>query len=172
METNDKGFFPIQQEHKCQCEFAQNETMIHCKRHGVMKTRHLHSLCKHDKSYFNAWENGVGPNQSLTPRHRIEDPAFQEEMKMSSKTLENEEQKFEEDNKGFFLGDPEIPNESRGLGDTVAKITKVTGIKKIVKGAFGAMDKDCGCSERQSKLNKLFPYKNSSKPKKTKGFFE
>ena len=34
------------------------------------------------------------------------------------------------------------------------------------------MDKDCGCSERQSKLNKLFPYKNSGKPKKTKGFFE
>jgi hypothetical protein len=40
----------------------------------------------------------------------------------------------------------------KGLGDTVAKITEVTGIKKIVG--------DCeGCEKRQAKLNKLFPFK-------------
>ena len=45
---------------------------------------------------------------------------------------------------------------SKGLGDTIAKITKATGIQKIVKKAVG---NDCGCNERQELLNKKFPYK-------------
>lgn len=45
---------------------------------------------------------------------------------------------------------------SRGLGDTVAKFTEATGIDKVVKFVAG---EDCGCKERQEKLNKLFPYK-------------
>lgn len=45
---------------------------------------------------------------------------------------------------------------SKGLGDTVAKITKATGIKKAVKFIAG---EDCGCDQRQERLNKLFPYK-------------
>ena len=45
---------------------------------------------------------------------------------------------------------------SQGLGDTIAKVTKATGIEKLVKFALG---EDCGCAERQEKLNKLFPYK-------------
>lgn len=44
---------------------------------------------------------------------------------------------------------------SKGLGDTIAKITEATGIKAVVK--FIAGD-DCGCDERQEYLNKLFPY--------------
>ncbi len=44
----------------------------------------------------------------------------------------------------------------KGLGDTIESITKATGIKKLVKWAFG---EDCGCSERQEKLNQMFPYK-------------
>lgn len=43
---------------------------------------------------------------------------------------------------------------SKGLGDTVEKITKATGIKKAVKWIAGD---DCGCDERKDKLNKLFP---------------
>ena len=71
------------------------------------------------------------------------------------------------------MNDYRIPSESRGLGDTIAKITKVTGIKKAVDTVFNAINKDCGCTERQSKLNKMFPYgKGSRVPKKTKGFFE
>ena len=71
------------------------------------------------------------------------------------------------------MGDLEIPSNSRGLGDTVAKITKATGIKKVTDVVFGALNKDCGCKERQSKLNKLFPYKKEeAKKRKTKGFFE
>lgn len=43
---------------------------------------------------------------------------------------------------------------SKGLGDTVEKITEATGIKKVVE----AITDDCGCQERKDKLNKLFPY--------------
>ena len=51
-------------------------------------------------------------------------------------------------------------NKSKGLGDTVAKITKATGIKKVVDTVAKAVDKDCGCNKRQDTLNRLFPYNN------------
>ena len=39
---------------------------------------------------------------------------------------------------------------SRGLGDTVAKVTKAIGVKP------------CGrCQKRQQKLNEMFPYKDN-----------
>jgi len=44
---------------------------------------------------------------------------------------------------------------AEGLGDTVAQITKATGIDKLVKFIAG---EDCGCDARKEKLNKLFPY--------------
>ena len=50
---------------------------------------------------------------------------------------------------------------SKGLGDTVAKITNFLYIDiladKIAK-LFGY--KDCGCDRRRKKLNKLVTYKN------------
>jgi len=39
---------------------------------------------------------------------------------------------------------------SRGLGDSVEKFTKATGIK--------ATGKPCGCSQRRDSLNRMFPY--------------
>jgi len=54
----------------------------------------------------------------------------------------------------------ENKNKSKGLGDTVAKITKVTGIKKVVDTVSKATGKDCGCGKRQDTLNRLFPYNN------------
>ncbi len=48
---------------------------------------------------------------------------------------------------------------SRGLGDTIAKFTKATGIKYIVDKISEATNTNCGCSERQEKLNKILPYK-------------
>lgn len=45
---------------------------------------------------------------------------------------------------------------SLGLGDTIAKVTKATGIDKLVKFIAG---EDCGCEQRKEKLNKLFRYK-------------
>ena len=48
---------------------------------------------------------------------------------------------------------------SKGLGDTIEKITKATGIKKATDYIFDKLGIDCGCDERKEKLNKLFPYK-------------
>lgn len=45
---------------------------------------------------------------------------------------------------------------SEGLGDTIDKITTVTGIKAAVKAVAGD---DCGCEERRKRLNDMFPYK-------------
>ena len=46
--------------------------------------------------------------------------------------------------------------ESVGLGDSIEKITKATGIKKITEFFFG---KDCKCEERKEALNRQFRYK-------------
>ena len=45
---------------------------------------------------------------------------------------------------------------SKGLGDTVEKITKATGIEKVVKFIAG---EDWGCDKRKDIVNNLFPYK-------------
>ena len=50
---------------------------------------------------------------------------------------------------------------SKGLGDTVEKITKATGIKKATNYIFDKLGMDCGCEKRKERLNSLFPY---SKP--------
>jgi len=49
---------------------------------------------------------------------------------------------------------------SRGLGDSIAKFTKATGIEKAVKTVVKAVtgDEDCGCPQRQDTLNRVFPY--------------
>ena len=44
---------------------------------------------------------------------------------------------------------------SKGIGDTISKITKATGIDKVAKKILG---EDCGCEERKKKLNQMFPY--------------
>jgi hypothetical protein len=44
---------------------------------------------------------------------------------------------------------------SKGLGDSVEKILKATGIDKVAKKVLGD---DCGCEERKKKLNQMFPY--------------
>lgn len=42
-----------------------------------------------------------------------------------------------------------------GLGDVVEKVTKATGIKKVVK----AITNDCGCDERKKRWNAKYPMK-------------
>ncbi len=46
----------------------------------------------------------------------------------------------------------------KGLGDTIEKITKVTGIKTVVEKVSKATGKSCGCQARKEKLNKKYPY--------------
>jgi len=53
----------------------------------------------------------------------------------------------------------ENKNKSKGLGDTVEKFTKMTGIKKLVEVIEEETGGGCGCNERKDKLNKIFPYK-------------
>jgi len=48
--------------------------------------------------------------------------------------------------------------QSKGLGDTVEKITTVTGIKAAVKIFTDITGVDCNCDKRKETLNKLFPY--------------
>ena len=50
---------------------------------------------------------------------------------------------------------------SRGLGDSIEKITKATGIKKVVDKVSKATGNDCGCRDRRDTLNRMFPYKNN-----------
>jgi|TARA_R100001510_G_scaffold25343_1_gene22222 hypothetical protein len=53
-----------------------------------------------------------------------------------------------------------LNNKSRGLGDTIAKVTKATGIDKLANNMAKAMGKeDCGCGQRRDTLNRAFPYK-------------
>ena len=48
-------------------------------------------------------------------------------------------------------------NKSKGLGDSIEKALKATGIDKVAKKILGD---DCGCEERKKKLNQMFPYNN------------
>tara|TARA_R110000765_G_scaffold389838_1_gene482456 strand:+ start:562 stop:741 length:180 start_codon:yes stop_codon:yes gene_type:complete len=47
---------------------------------------------------------------------------------------------------------------SRGLGDTIQKFTKATGIKKVVDTVVKATGGGCGCNKRKDALNRAFPY--------------
>lgn len=48
---------------------------------------------------------------------------------------------------------------SKGLGDTIEKFTKATGIKKAVDAVVVVTGKPCGCEKRKDTLNRMFPYK-------------
>ena len=49
---------------------------------------------------------------------------------------------------------------SKGLGDSIEKFTKFTGIKTLAHlAASFTKKKDCGCNKRKAWLNKQFPYK-------------
>lgn len=61
-----------------------------------------------------------------------------------------------------------INTSSKGLGDTIAKITSATKLDKLAeKIAEVAGAEDCGCDKRREKLNRMFPY---SKPIEKPGF--
>tara|TARA_R110000796_G_scaffold242440_2_gene364512 strand:+ start:225 stop:602 length:378 start_codon:yes stop_codon:yes gene_type:complete len=46
----------------------------------------------------------------------------------------------------------------KGLGDTVERFTKATGIKNLVEKISEFTGKDCGCKKRKNLLNKMFSY--------------
>jgi len=63
-------------------------------------------------------------------------------------------------NKLMKQRDQKIAGRSAGLGDSIAKITKATGLDKLAKKMANAVGKaDCGCDDRRDSLNRTFPYK-------------
>tara|TARA_R100000988_G_scaffold103455_1_gene82868 strand:- start:1311 stop:1532 length:222 start_codon:yes stop_codon:yes gene_type:complete len=60
-------------------------------------------------------------------------------------------------------GYPKPTQRDRGLGDTVERVTKATGIHSLVEKYKQATGKDCGCGKRKKTLNDLFPYGNANK---------
>ena len=52
---------------------------------------------------------------------------------------------------------------SRGLGDSIEKFTKATGIKTMVDRVSQGLNIPCGCEGRRDALNILFPYKNKKR---------
>lgn len=50
----------------------------------------------------------------------------------------------------------EVREHAKGLGDSLEKVFKKTGIDKVAKWVLG---EDCGCDKRKEKLNKIFPYR-------------
>jgi hypothetical protein len=48
---------------------------------------------------------------------------------------------------------------SQGLGDSIEKFTKATGIKTFVDKVSDGLNITCGCQGRKEKLNEVFPYK-------------
>jgi hypothetical protein len=56
-----------------------------------------------------------------------------------------------------------INQPDQGLGDTVARFTKVTRIDRLAKKIAQAVGaKDCGCDKRKELLNEIFPYKKEA----------
>ena len=51
-----------------------------------------------------------------------------------------------------------VIRKSRGLGDSIEKFTRATGIKKVVDTVAQATNSDCGCKNRRDSLNRMFPY--------------
>jgi len=52
---------------------------------------------------------------------------------------------------------------SKGLGDTLEKFTKFTGIRSLAKLTTGFVGiGDCGCNKRKAWLNKQVPYKQNT----------
>jgi len=49
---------------------------------------------------------------------------------------------------------------SKGLGDSIEKITKATGIKTMTDIISKGLNDPCGCEGRRDALNTIFPYKN------------
>lgn len=53
-----------------------------------------------------------------------------------------------------------VGQSSQGLGDTITKITKATGVRKIVNKLSEVTGIPCGCEKRRELLNNWWPYRH------------
>ena len=61
--------------------------------------------------------------------------------------------------------DGDVNMKSRGLGDSIHKFTKATGIKSVVDRVSQGLNIPCGCEARREALNNMVPYNKSFKMK-------
>lgn len=47
---------------------------------------------------------------------------------------------------------------SRGLGDTIERFTRITGVKAVTEGVAKMRGKPCSCGKRRAALNQAVPY--------------
>ena len=73
-------------------------------------------------------------------------------------TQDKRKKEYKEYKKNF---DKAHEKDSKGLGDDIAKVTKATGIDKLVKWVLG---EDCGCKERREEANREHPYRQFECP--------
>jgi len=59
-----------------------------------------------------------------------------------------------------YKKNPEIKR-SRGLGDTIQRVAKRTGVYDLIKSMSEMAGIDCGCEDRKDVMNKIFPYKHT-----------
>lgn len=58
--------------------------------------------------------------------------------------------------------------ESKGLGDTIAKVTHALGLDVVAEKVAAALgQEDCGCNRRRETLNELFPYDSKKEENKS-----
>ena len=146
---------------QCQCQFPDGQNTIFCERHQCTKTKSLHNLCKFREDYYQLWESGEGPMQSVKTFASQQRTKSEPEPPKLVQTTGFFKEEAEEDSKSS-------ESESQGIGDTIAKIARATGVKAAIDAVGEATGRDCGCQKRQDALNEMFPYKQ----KKTKGFFK
>jgi hypothetical protein len=60
-------------------------------------------------------------------------------------------------------GLPTMPSE--GVGDTLKKVADATGLSHLARLYERATGRPCGCAQRQTKLNEMFPYDRRSTPR-------
>lgn len=58
-----------------------------------------------------------------------------------------------------FVSVMKLSEKSKGFGDTVAKVTQLTGIKSVAKAISKKTGRDCGCDKRRDSLNRVIPYR-------------
>lgn len=58
---------------------------------------------------------------------------------------------------------------SRGIGDTVARVARVTGVAAVARTVERVTGKPCGCAERRRRLNEAVPFGESPSAAKVDG---
>ena len=56
----------------------------------------------------------------------------------------------------------------KGLGDSIHRFTKATGIKSVVDRVSEGLNIPCGCEARREALNRMVPYNKGFKMNKNK----